>query len=58
MGFALIKYPLVGLLIWAIVRAWGQDAARMIAFVGGFVLLQVVIALRAVGKAVTASPKP
>ena len=55
-AFALVKYPLVGLLIWAIVRAWGADTARMIAFVGGFILLQAVIALRAVGKAVTTKP--
>lgn len=57
LAFALIKYPLVGWLIWAIVRAWGQDMARIMAFVAGFILLQVVIALRAMGKALT-TPKP
>lgn len=55
-ALALVKYPLVGLLIWAIVRAWGHDTARMIAFVGGFLVLQIVIALRAVAKAVTTKP--
>ena len=54
--FALIKYPLVGVLLWVVVRAWGHDMARMMAFVGGFILLQLVIALRAVGKILT-TPK-
>ena len=51
--FALIKYPLIGVLLWFVVRAWGADVQRMIAFIGGFILLQAVIALRAVGKALT-----
>ena len=52
LAFALIKYPLVAWLIWAIVRAWGQDMARMMTFVGGFLTVQIVIALRAMGKAI------
>ncbi len=55
LAFALIKYPLVGVLLWLVVRAWGHETARIMAFAGGFILLQVIIALRAVGKAITTS---
>jgi hypothetical protein len=48
LGFALIKYPLVAVLIWALTRAWNLRA--IMAFTGGFVLIHLVIALRAVGK--------
>ncbi|MBC8103757.1 MAG: hypothetical protein H7Z41_14375 [Cytophagales bacterium] len=48
LGFALIKYPLVAVLIWAVTRAW--DLRGVIAFAGGFVLIHLVIALRAVGR--------
>lgn len=46
-GFALVKYPLVGLLMWFLVRLW--DQRQLIAFVSGFILLHVVIVLRAAG---------
>lgn len=49
--FALIKYPLVGLLLWVIARNW--DTRQLIAFIGGFVLLHIVIALRALGSVLT-----
>jgi hypothetical protein len=48
LGFALIKYPLVAVLIWALTRAWNLRA--IMAFTGGFVLIHLVIALRAVGR--------
>lgn len=48
LGFALVKYPLVALLIWAVVRVW--DAREVMAFTAGFILLQMVIGLRAMGR--------
>ena len=45
---ALIKYPLVGILLWWIASHWKYS--EVIAFAGGFILLQVVIGLRAMGK--------
>lgn len=57
LGFALVKYPLVALLIGAIVRAWASEPRRIMAFVGGFILLQVVIGLRAAGRALTGPVK-
>jgi hypothetical protein len=48
-GFALVKYPLVALLIWFLVQIW--DQRQLMAFVGGVILLHVVIALRAAGSA-------
>ena len=48
LGFALIKYPLVAVLIWALTRAWNLRA--IMAFTGGFVLIHLVIALRAIGR--------
>jgi hypothetical protein len=50
-GFSLIKYPLVGLLLYMAVRMWGGDPHRALAFLGGFILLHVVIGLRAVSRA-------
>ena len=44
---ALVKYPLVALLLWAATRFWQERELR--AFVGGFILVQAVIALRGVG---------
>lgn len=49
--FALVKYPLVATLIWWIVRYWEPRA--VMAFAGGFILLQAVIGLRAVGRLLT-----
>ncbi|MES2463773.1 MAG: hypothetical protein V4671_24655 [Armatimonadota bacterium] len=48
LGFALIKYPLVAVLIWALTRA--LDLRAIMAFTGGFVLIHLVIALRAIGR--------
>jgi hypothetical protein len=50
-AFAMIKYPLVALLLWALTRAW--DTRRLIAFIGGFMLLQLVIVSRALGRLLT-----
>ena len=49
--FALIKYPLVAFLIYWITRHWNQT--QLLWFVVGFILLQVVILLRAIGRALT-----
>jgi hypothetical protein len=49
--FSLIKYPLVGLLLFAAVRVWGSDPHRALAFLGGFILLHLVIGLRATSRA-------
>ena len=48
---ALVKYPLVGWVIWWLTRHWG--AKELAAFVAGFGFLTLVIALRAVGKMLT-----
>jgi hypothetical protein len=48
---ALIKYPLVSVLIWFLTRRW--DNASLMVFVGGILLLHAVITLRAVGKLLT-----
>lgn len=49
--FALVKYPLVGALIWWLTRVW--STGELAAFVIGFLLLHAAIALRAVGKLLT-----
>ncbi|WP_309711020.1 hypothetical protein [Armatimonas sp.] len=49
--FALVKYPLVGALIWWLTRLWATR--ELAAFVIGFLLLHAAIALRAVGKILT-----
>lgn len=51
LAFALVKYPLVGLLLWAIARFWSLK--QVMVFVGGFLLLHAVIGLRALGRALT-----
>ena len=48
LGAALFKYPLVGLVLWAAARYWNQR--EVMAFMGGFILVQAVIALRGVGR--------
>ena len=48
LGFALVKYPLVALLIWAVTRFWSQP--EVMAFAGGFILFHTVIGLRGVGR--------
>jgi hypothetical protein len=56
LGIALVKYPLVATLVSWIVRHWEPRA--VVAFAGGFVCLQAVIGLRAIGKAMTESLAP
>ena len=46
-AFALVKYPMVATLIWWVVGQW--DSRSVIAFAAGFICLQAVIGLRAVG---------
>jgi hypothetical protein len=45
---ALVKYPLVAALLWAVTRV--GDERTVVAFAGGFVLVQTVIALRGMGR--------
>ncbi|MBC7806159.1 MAG: hypothetical protein H7145_08415 [Akkermansiaceae bacterium] len=45
--FALIKYPAVALLIWWITRHWSEP--QILTFVGGFILLQLIIGARGLG---------
>ena len=45
---ALVKYPLVALLLWAATRFWNEH--EVMASAGGFVLVQTVIALRGMGR--------
>ena len=54
LGFALVKYPLVAVLIWWLTRIWSDR--ELMAFVGGYLLLQAVMVLRAVGKMLTEKP--
>jgi hypothetical protein len=54
LAFALIKYPMVALLLWAISRHW--DDRSVMVFLSGFVLLQVVIGLRGLGRYLVPSP--
>lgn len=49
LGFALVKYPLVALVLWAAARFWEQR--QVMAFAGGVTLIYGVIALRAAGRA-------
>jgi hypothetical protein len=49
--FALVKYPMVAVLIWWLTRVW--STRELAAFVIGFLLLHAAIALRAVGKLLT-----
>ena len=48
LALALVKYPLVALLIWAVTRLW--EPRHVVAFAGGFILIQAVIALRGAGR--------
>lgn len=45
---ALVKYPVVAGLLWALTRLWSER--EMAVFAGGFVLVQTVIALRGMGR--------
>ena len=49
LAFALVKYPMVATIIWWIVRTW--ETRAVVAFAGGFICLQLVMAARAIGKA-------
>lgn len=49
LAFALIKYLLVAVLIYAVTHAW--DLRAVMAFTGGYVLIHLVIGLRAMGRA-------
>ena len=49
--FALVKYPLVAFLIYWVTRHWDQK--QILWFLGGFVLFQAIIVLRALGRALT-----
>lgn len=49
--FALVKYPLVAVLIWAIARGW--QTREVAVFTGGFVLVHFVLFLRGVGSYIT-----
>jgi hypothetical protein len=46
---ALIKYPLVAVMIWAVIHRWHADLPALFAFAGGYILIHFVIALRAIG---------
>ena len=47
--FALVKYPLVAVCIWALVRS--ADTRQLMSFVAGYLLLQVMVVLRMIGQA-------
>ena len=49
--FALVKYPLVAVCIWTCVRL--GDTRQLMSFVAGFLLLQIVVVVRLVGKSAT-----
>jgi hypothetical protein len=49
--FALVKYPLVAVCIWASVRL--GDTRQLMFFVAGYLVLQIVVVLRMVGQAAT-----
>lgn len=47
--FALVKYPLVAVCIWASVRL--GDTRQLMSFVAGYLLLQIVVVVRMIGQA-------
>ena len=49
--FALVKYPLVAVCIWTCVRL--GDTCQLMSFVAGYLLLQIVVVVRMVGKSAT-----
>ena len=49
--FALIKYPLVVVCIWTCVRL--GDTRQLMSFVAGYLVLQIVVVVRMVGKSAT-----
>lgn len=54
-AFALVKYPLAGLLLWWIARHW--NISQIAAFLGGFMFLHLVIGLRALSRVFVSSGK-
>jgi hypothetical protein len=53
--FALVKYPMVAYLIYWATRHWNQT--QLLWFVGGFILVQAVIVLRALGRSLMENSK-
>jgi len=51
LGIALIKYPLVAVLICAVTHAWRTELPSLMAFTGGYILIHFVIGARAIGRA-------
>ena len=49
--FALVQYPLVAVCIWTCVRL--GDTRQLMSFVAGYLLLQIVVVVRMVGKSAT-----
>ncbi|MFM2223362.1 MAG: hypothetical protein RLZZ78_1619 [Armatimonadota bacterium] len=49
--FALVKYPLVAVCIWASVRL--GDTRQLMSFVAGYLVLQIVVVVRMVGQSAT-----
>lgn len=49
--FALVKYPLIAVCIWTCVRL--GDTRQLMSFVAGYLLLQIVVVVRMVGKSAT-----
>lgn len=49
--FALVKYPLVAVCIWTCVRL--GDTRQLMSFVAGYLLLQIMVVVRMVGKSAT-----
>ena len=47
-AFALVKYPLIALILWAVTRLW--DLPQVMIFVCGFALIHMIIGLRAMGR--------
>ena len=47
--FALVKYPLVAVCIWASVRL--GDTGQLMSFVAGYLVLQIVVVVRMIGQA-------
>lgn len=47
--FALVKYPLVAVCIWASVRL--GDTRQLMSFVAGYLILQIVVVVRMIGQA-------
>lgn len=47
--FALVKYPLVAVCIWALVRL--GDTRQLMSFVAGYLVLQIMVVVRMIGQA-------